>query len=93
MSNSFFKTLASQSLSLTAASQQVTLTSPYTIYVRLSSGPTALYYATGANPTATTSSSYLPLNWVDYIQISPGEKLAILGTAASNFVTISELTS
>jgi hypothetical protein len=92
-SNNYLKTIASQSVSLSAASQQVTMTDPRTMYVRLASGPTALYYKSGANPTATTSDTYLPLNWVDYIQISPGEKIAVLGTSASNAVSIAELSS
>lgn len=93
MSNSFFKAVNAQSVTLSVASQQVTMADPRTLYLRLASGATPFFYATGVNPTATTSSALMPINWIDYIQISPGEKIAILGSAAANTASIVELSS
>jgi len=33
----------------------------------------------GVNPTATTSSIYLPADDYEYFKISPGEKVAVIG--------------
>jgi hypothetical protein len=34
--------------------------------------------AVGDNPTASASSPLLPVNWVEYIQVTPGQKIAVL---------------
>ena len=34
----------------------------------------------GVSPTATTSSIYLPADDYEYFKISPGEKVAVIGT-------------
>ena len=34
----------------------------------------------GASPTATTSKVYLPADDVEYFKVSPGEKVAVIGT-------------
>jgi hypothetical protein len=47
----------------------------------------------GDNPTATATSTLLPLNWVSYIKCSPGQKIAVLGNnTGTGSVSVTELT-
>jgi hypothetical protein len=49
--------------------------------------------AVGDNPTATATSALIPVNWVEYIKCSPGQKIAVLGNNASTGnVSVTELT-
>jgi hypothetical protein len=49
--------------------------------------------AVGDNPTATSTSALIPVQWVEYIKCSPGQKIAALAnnTAAGN-LNVTELT-
>jgi hypothetical protein len=49
--------------------------------------------AVGDNPTASATSALLPVQWVEYIKCSPGQKIAVLGnnTGTGN-VNVTELT-
>ena len=48
--------------------------------------------AVGENPTANAASTLLPLNWVEIIQVTPGQKLAVIGNnAGTGSVTVTEL--
>jgi hypothetical protein len=47
----------------------------------------------GDNPTATSTSTLLPVQWVEYVKCSPGQKIAVLGNAASTgTLNVTELT-
>jgi hypothetical protein len=47
----------------------------------------------GDNPTASATSALLPLNWIEYIKVGPGQKIAVLGnSAATGSVSVTELT-
>lgn len=48
-------------------------------YVRIAADA-ACHLEFGVNPTATTSTIYLPANDFEYFKISPGEKVAVIGT-------------
>jgi hypothetical protein len=49
--------------------------------------------AVGDNPTATSTSALLPLNWYEYIKCSPGQKVAALANnTASGTLSLTELT-
>lgn len=49
--------------------------------------------AIGTNPTASATSTLLPVNWVEYIKVTPGEKIAVLGNnTGTGTVNITELT-
>src|SRR5262245_63403185 len=37
------------------------------------------YQVGDGTPTATSTSALLPLNWVEIVQVSPGQKVAVLG--------------
>jgi hypothetical protein len=47
----------------------------------------------GDNPTASSTSALLPLNWFEYIKVTPGQKIAALGNStASGTLSVTELT-
>jgi RNA:NAD 2'-phosphotransferase (TPT1/KptA family) len=58
-------------------------------YVRLVADA-ACHYNIGVNPTATTSTVYLPANEIEIIKISEGEKVA--GICASGKLYVTSLT-
>lgn len=44
-------------------------------------------------PTAAAASPYLPVNWVEYIKVSPGQKIAVLSNdTVTGTLSITELT-
>jgi hypothetical protein len=47
----------------------------------------------GENPTATATSTLLPVNWKEYIKCTPGQKIAVLGNnTGTGTVSVVELT-
>ena len=62
-----------------------------THHVRIVS-TTACHYVTGKTPTATTSLSYLPADVVEYVDITPGEKVAFIQNAAGGTAFVTEVT-
>lgn len=48
-------------------------------YVRVV-GDAACHIEFGSSPTATTSKVYLPADDIEYFKVSPGEKVAVIGT-------------
>lgn len=62
----------------------------YTIRVAASA---AITYRVGdATPTATTTDTLLPATWVDYVRVTPGQKLAALSVSGAATVNVTELT-
>jgi len=51
---------------------------------------TAIHYAVGSAPTATTSDSYLPADVVEFIHVSPGQKIAFIQNASSGTAYVTE---
>lgn len=46
----------------------------------------------GDNPTASATSTLLPLNWIEVIKCTPGQKIAVLGnSAAVGSLSVTEL--
>jgi hypothetical protein len=79
---------ASQSVAFTGTSAQSTAVATSTRIVRLVSTQPC-FVAIGSDPTATTSSVYLPANVVQYVSIVGGHKVAAIqvSTAGSLYVT------
>jgi hypothetical protein len=49
--------------------------------------------AVGDNPTATSTSALIPLNWFEYVKVTPGQKVAALANnTASGTLSVTELT-
>lgn len=51
-----------------------------------------VHFSIGVSPVATANSPYLPAGGVEYIQVNPGEKVALIEDAGALAVTITELT-
>jgi len=58
-------------------------------YVRICSNA-AVHILFGANPTATTSKIYIPANEPEIFKVSPGEKVAIIGSSG-NKISVTEM--
>jgi hypothetical protein len=78
-------------VSFTAASAQSSAVSDSIRELRLVATQNC-YYKVGANPTATTSDTYLPSGTVEYIAIAPGEKVAAIRSSADGTLNITEMT-
>ena len=58
--------------------------------VRLSATSACRIVTSGANPTAMASSTYLPANTVEFTEISPGDKIAVIQEAGAGKLSITE---
>ena len=56
-------------------------------YVRICSNA-AVHILFGSNPTATTSSIFIPANEPEIFKVSPGEKVAIIGTSGDDISVV-----
>jgi hypothetical protein len=83
----FGKHGASQVIAVTVTSQQSAAFGAQTTIVRIANASTShLHFAVGANPTASNSTSpSLPINSVEYIEVSPGDKIAVIAAVATIF--------
>jgi hypothetical protein len=97
-----YRILASQNVSYAAAggaSAQSTAFASQTRYIRVcavgvvSASIDGVRIAIDGNPTATSTSYLLPVNWVEYIKCTPGQRIAVLGNnTGTGSVSVSELT-
>jgi hypothetical protein len=97
-----YRILATQNVSYAAAggaSAQSTAFASQTRYIRVcavgvvSASIDGVRIAIDASPTATATSYLLPVNWVEYIKCTPGQKIAVLGNnTGTGSVSVSELT-
>lgn len=47
----------------------------------------------GDSPTADSTTAYLPVNWVEYIKVTPGQKIAALSNdTITGTLSVTELT-
>jgi hypothetical protein len=65
------------------ASVQSTTFGPQTHWIRVTapgvlSATSGLRIKVGDNPTADATSTLLPVNWVEYIHVTPGQKIAVI---------------
>jgi hypothetical protein len=49
------------------------------------------YVAVGVSPTATTSDTYVPANWPEYINVMPGEKVSAIQDSAGGNLIVTEI--
>jgi len=73
------KPKTTEKITSSGTSVQSTAISDNIFYVRIAADA-ACHLEIGVNPTATTSSIYLPADDYEYFKISPGEKVAVIGT-------------
>jgi hypothetical protein len=77
----------SQVISVTTSSQQSAAFGAQTTMIRIANASTShLHYEVGANPTASnTTSAQLPINKIEYIEVSGGDKIAVIAPVATIF--------
>jgi len=50
--------------------------------------------AVGDTPTASNTSPLLPVNWIEYIKVTPGQKIAALSNdTVTGTLSVTELTN
>lgn len=83
----FGKHGASQVISVTTSSQQSTAFGAQTTIVRIANASSAhVHYLVGTNPTANlTTCPMLSINQVEYIEVSGGDKIAVIAGAGTTF--------
>jgi hypothetical protein len=96
-----YRLLSSQNVAYAVAggsSAQSTALGSQTYFIRVSTAGlvdgtnTGARIAFGASPVASATSVLLPLNWIDYFKVSPGQKVAVLGnSAATGSLSVTEL--
>lgn len=83
-------------ITTTASSQQSAAFAAGTYAVRIGvAGSTSAYgvnFSIGTNPTATANSPQIAAGGVEYIAVTPGEKVALLEVGGALKVTITEMT-
>jgi hypothetical protein len=79
----------SQAVAIGAISAQSTAIGQTTGLVRLCASSDC-FVAFGSNPTASSSSLFLPAGMVEYFGINPGDKIAVIQSSASGFLSIVE---
>ena len=52
----------------------------------------ACTYTLGASPTAATTDALLPANWVEYVKVTPGQKVSVF-SATIQTVSVVEITN
>jgi hypothetical protein len=86
----FGKLGTSQVISATSTSAQSNAFAADTTFIRIANTSTAhVHYMVGSNPTANTStSSTLPINQIEYLEVTGGQKIAfVCGTTSTVSVT------
>lgn len=90
--NTTYKLINPQKVAFTGTSAQSAVLSSNIKIARVSADA-ACYIAFGSNPTATTSSHFLPAGVVEYIQVNDSQKIAALQVSAAGTLYISEATA
>lgn len=70
----------------------VPVTNPFgaqTYQIKIVSNSACHYhvYETGGTAAATVADPYLPANWVEYITVTPGQKISAIKAATGGLVT------
>lgn len=83
------KPVSTQKVTSSGSSVQSSVISENIFYVRIVADADC-HIDIGVNPTATTSKIFVPSKDVEYIKISPGEKIAVIGSASLYISELSE---
>lgn len=80
-----------QAVNVTAASVQSTALAASTCFMVRLLATQDCYVAFGTNPTATTSSTRLIANQVEYFAAKAGDKIAVLRVSADGSLSVTEM--
>lgn len=82
-------------ITTSASSQQSAAFGAQTQVLRLgvasSTATSGVHYSIGQNPTATADSPLIPSDWIEYVRVNQGEKVAVLQEGGALVVTITEM--
>lgn len=84
---------STENVTVGATSAQSSVAPPQIYRARVAAKTSDMWILVGANPTATTSSVFMPAGAVEYIDIRPGEKIAAIQDSAAGALNIAWLTS
>lgn len=73
----------------TAAASAAFGTETYQIRVAASA---ACFIAVGTSPTAAATDAFLPANWIEYVKVTPGQKISAF-SATVQTVSVVEITN
>lgn len=76
---------------LSGSSQQTAAFGAQTYCVRIATTDQPAFFAIGSNPTATTGDHIMPAASVDYVTVTPGQKIAVLQADTAGELTVTEL--
>lgn len=87
---------ASQNVAISTSSAASTAFGSETYQIRIACQLTAgtdVHYRVGdGTPTAATTDSLLPVNVIEYLVVTPGQKIAVIGgTSAAGSLSVTEL--
>lgn len=77
-----------------AASAQSAVFGANTFVIRIAS-TTACHINVGTNPTAAATDNngfYLPANVIEYLRVTPGQRLAVIQDAAAGSLSVASMT-
>jgi hypothetical protein len=77
--------------SATAVASTAFSSQAYQVRVATTSASGCFYVVGDGTPTATTSGVFLPANWVDYVTITPGEKISAITATGTGTLNITEV--
>jgi hypothetical protein len=83
--------ILTQPVAVGASSTQSAAFTAYTKTVRLIAN-TDCYVAFGSNPTASTSSLFLPAGSIEYFRVQPGSQIAVIQSTLAGTLNLSEMT-
>jgi hypothetical protein len=78
------------SVATTSTSVASTAFGAQTYQIRIAA-PAACFYKVDGAPTAAATDAYLPANWVEYVKVTPGQKVSVF-SATVQVVSVTEET-
>jgi len=84
--------ISTAAFTLSGTSQASAAFGSQTYSIRIAAGDQPAYFKIGdGTPTATASDALLPAGSVDYLTVSPGQKIAVLQAGTAGSLSVSEL--
>ena len=79
------------SVATTSTAVASTAFASQTYQIRIAA-PAACFYKVGdGTPTAVATDAYLPANWIEYVKVTPGQKISVF-SATIQVVSVTEET-
>lgn len=88
-----FRPVKAYNVAVTATSAQGSAVSAGVMTLRavvVGTSPAVCYVRFGTNPTAVTGDTAIPPNYPVFFKVSPGEKIAVVGSASGSILNVTE---